>query len=375
MQKVLNFGSLLQSYALRSILQNMGHKVDFIDIEPIKEDFELLSSFKEFAEEKEEGERGSILNKLRKLDKYVAIRVCNRIRSKRQDGYLQHFQRSYLGIQESGENKKRYDLCVIGSDEVFNCMQKSKWGFTSQLYGNVPQADHVITYAASCGSTTLEDIPIQVKNKILQTFNQVEGFSVRDNNTKEFVSALTNQKVTINLDPAFIYDFSSEIEEAKGSLNLPARYCLVYSYPNRINNSKDINSIIKFCREKNLEIIAVGEQQYWIKKYLVLTPFQLLCAFCKAEFVITDTFHGAIFATKYAKRFAVMVRRSNRNKLTDLIERVNILKHRIDSFEEIEKVYPIINNLDETRLKISSEYNRAVQYFEESFREINISGV
>lgn len=375
MQKVLNFGSLLQGYALRTILQNMGYKVDFIDIEPIKEDCELLPFFKEFIDEKEEGERGSIFNKLKKVDRYVIIRAFNRIRSKRQDTYLRHFQKNYLGIGEERKNEKRYDLCIIGSDEVFNCMQKSKWGFTSQLYGNVRQADHVITYAASCGATTLEEVPKQVKNRITQAFSQVEGFSVRDNNTKEFVSALTDQDVNINLDPAFVYDFSSEIEKAKASLQLPPKYCLVYSYPNRINNSKDINAIKKFCHEKKLEIIAVGEQQFWIRKYLVLTPFQLLYAFSKADFVITDTFHGTIFAAKYSQRFAVMVRRSNSNKLNDLIERIGVSKHRINSLGEIVDVYHVLNNLDEVHLKTSSEYSKTIHYLKENISMLNKSEV
>ena len=42
MQKVQNFGSLLQSYSLKKIIESLGHEVSFIDIEPIPEDDKLL---------------------------------------------------------------------------------------------------------------------------------------------------------------------------------------------------------------------------------------------------------------------------------------------------------------------------------------------
>ncbi len=33
MQSIVNYGSVLQAYALRRLLQNLGHEVDFIDIQ------------------------------------------------------------------------------------------------------------------------------------------------------------------------------------------------------------------------------------------------------------------------------------------------------------------------------------------------------
>ena len=38
MQRVGNFGSLLQSYALKVLLESLGHEVHFIDIEERSED-------------------------------------------------------------------------------------------------------------------------------------------------------------------------------------------------------------------------------------------------------------------------------------------------------------------------------------------------
>ena len=43
-------------------------------------------------------------------------------------------------------------------------------GFTSQLFGNVPEAKRVITYAASCGTTKYEDLPDEIADRIREFF-------------------------------------------------------------------------------------------------------------------------------------------------------------------------------------------------------------
>ena len=42
MQRVGNMGSLLQSYALKTTIERLGHQVEFIDIEKREDDYKLL---------------------------------------------------------------------------------------------------------------------------------------------------------------------------------------------------------------------------------------------------------------------------------------------------------------------------------------------
>ena len=44
MQKIDNYGSLLQAYGLKKIIESMGCSVEFIDIEKIEEDYRLLGN-------------------------------------------------------------------------------------------------------------------------------------------------------------------------------------------------------------------------------------------------------------------------------------------------------------------------------------------
>ena len=54
MQRVGNMGSLLQSYALKTTIERLGHQVEFIDIEKREDDHKLLGDYKQkYDKEKE----------------------------------------------------------------------------------------------------------------------------------------------------------------------------------------------------------------------------------------------------------------------------------------------------------------------------------
>lgn len=344
MQRVDNMGSLLQAYALKNIVGNITNDtVEFLDIKRIEEDYNLLGEYTpDFGKELE---RAGFVGRLKKIDKYLLNRLHSRKKEKEQKEIFEEFRIKKLGIQNKSMS---YDVCVIGSDEVFNCLNAGFWGFTSQLFGNVEEAKKVITYAASCGSTCIEDVPIQVKSKITESLGKVRDISVRDHNSFSFVASLVDKDVIENLDPVVVYDFENEIK----SVNLPydySEYCIIYSYRNRIHKKDEIHSILEFCKKNNLRPIAVGAPQAWTKDYVVCDPFQCLKLFEKASFVITDTFHGAIFSFKYAKKYAIIVRESNKNKLSDLVNKLNISEHLMTSFDELSSKMKVEKDMEETK--------------------------
>ena len=356
MQRVNNMGSLLQSYALKKILENLSIYVEFIDIKRIDKDYILLGEYKQ--EFRVENEIQGLKGKLTKIDKYVFNRFHMRRLCNKQNSEFEKFRNVILEIHKTSPS---YDFCIIGSDEVFNCLCAGSWGFTSQLFGNVPQAKKVITYAASCGSTTYEKLPNAVADRIKESFTKVDGFSVRDKNTHEFVTKLTNKEVVDNLDPVLIYNFDKEIEDTYLP-RLPEHYCVIYSYYNRFHSKEEIKAILDFCKKNNLTPVAIGAPQFWIKDYVVCSPFQCLKVFQNADFVITDTFHGTIFSAKYANKFAVITRESNYNKLSDLIQKLNIEKHQISSCVELEEKYKKEKDKKNIERIIESETSKAITY-------------
>lgn len=366
MQRVDNMGSLLQAYALKTIIEKAGNEVEFIDIEKRDEDYKLLGDYRQ--EYPEEREITGLVGKIKKIDRYTLNRLKIKKQHMEQKALYETFREKYLAIEKKSP---RYDICVIGSDEVFNCLSSGAWGFTSQLFGNVPEAKAVITYAASCGSTKYDDIPDVVVDRIRKTFKNIEGFSARDKNTHEFIARLMDKEVNDNLDPVLIYDFDKEVEH-EALPELPKHYCVIYSYYNRIHSAKEIETIKLFCKRNGLTPVAVGAPQFWLKKFVVCSPFQCLKIFQNADFVITDTFHGTIFSAKYAKKFAVLVRKSNQNKLADLVGRIKIGQHLLKDISELNDKYRIASNKDRFNYVIKQERKNTMDYLKNAINRTDV---
>lgn len=363
MQRINNIGSLLQSYALKKVFEKMNVEVEFIDIKRNENEYALLDEYKNKNRKKNIIQH--LGDKIDKLDKYTFSRLRLKKLNNIQNQEFEKFRKEKLEIDKVSSS---YDMCVIGSDEVFNCLNSGAWGFTSQLFGNVPEARKIITYAASCGETRYEELPVKISKCIKDSFEKISAFSARDKNTHEFISKLTDEKINDNLDPVLIYDFTEEIDKEPEILGLPEHYCVIYSYYNRIHTDKEINAIKTFCKKNKLVPIAVGAPQFWIKDYFTCTPFQCLKIFQKADFVITDTFHGTIFSAKYSKKYAVIVRESNRNKLLDLINKLKIEEHLIKDMNELQKEN-YFNDYDMFQHIIEKEKLKTVKYLREAIEE------
>lgn len=352
-------GSFLQAYGLMKVLQELGHEVEFIDIQKNPEDYQLLGDNRQTFED--EREKSAYKARILKIDKYILRRLKYRNKVALQDKIFEQFRNMYF--KKNTQNK--YDVCVIGSDEVFNCMNSGQIGFTSQLFGNVPQAKRVITYAACCGSTKFELLSGEMVERITQSFSNVAHFSVRDQNTFDFVRKCTEKNVCFNLDPVLVSNFDTEMKEAQ-EIKIPGHYCIIYSYYNRFYKKEEIEEIKLFCKKKGLIPVSVGAPQFWADDHIVCSPFECLTLFRNADFVITDTFHGCIFATKYSNHFAVIIRDSNRNKLEDLVQRLNIQSHVVFDMKELEQIFNTKKDSIYLNDFIKKELERTKCYLESS---------
>lgn len=355
MQKILNYGSFLQAYSLKRQMELLGNDVYFIDIEKGRElDF---SNKENHIESKLKFIIGKIFNKyfFKKIKHYFFFNKVSDIHIK---DYTE-----YLEVDKSIGNDEKYDLAIIGSDEVFNCCVPSAWGFSKQMFGDINNAKHVVTYAASCGSTTYEKaVEFGIENEIKDAMSKLEHISVRDENTFEFVKLITGKEPILHLDPVFLSDFP----EVK--VNLPKKpYMLIYAYPNRICDKKEIKQIKNYAKKNNLEILCVGMFQEWCKNCITASGFELLQYVKNASCVVTDTFHGTVFSIKFNKKFGAIVRDSNYNKLYGLLDTFNLtdrlLYNDFDSVLDKDVDFSFANERIEKYKNLASQYFKDITTF------------
>lgn len=357
MQRVPNYGSFLQAYGLKSILEELGAEAFFCDYYSEKP-VVPFSRAKYY------------LYHLRTIAPVGAAMdiVMNRIL--RKHGFRYTYRMKYL--KYFGQTYRyNYNVCadavVIGSDEVFNCLQHHPYvGFAPMLFGQNLQTRKLISYAASFGYTTMEGLrKYGVDEKIGSWLETFDSISVRDQNSYDIVKQLTGKPPVINLDPVLIADYKiPKVELSEGE------YVILYTYKSRKYSQTDIQSILKFCKDNHKELISFSDGQDWVPNRIEASPFEVLSYFKSAAFIITDTFHGTIFSLKYNKAFAALIRPDNSNKLGDLLNRLHKNERIINDFGQLEQMYNTPVDYSITNAIIEREKKSTISYFHHSLDEL-----
>lgn len=349
MQEVKNYGSFLQAFSLKSNIEALGHQCEFVNIVP----GEQLGDYK--------------ISKFHKIHLLVE-RLWGWDFMKRLK-YIYQFQSRFakeflpeLGVKK-GVTTEHFDAVVIGSDEVFNCAQKTWFGFSKQLFGEGLNANKVITYAASFGATSVAKLDkLGIKDVVAGLLKKLDKISVRDANSTEVVKELTGSVPNKNVDPVLIYDYSKHMPS---SVDLKD-YMIVYTYPGRITDKNEINAIRAYAKSKGLQLVSIGHYFPWCDKTIVPHPFEVLAYFKNASCIVTDTFHGSVFSIKYNKQFCTIVRGMNSNKLTHLLGQFGLSGRIANDVSKLSAIMETKIDYVPVNKKIEEERQRSIAYLKEN---------
>lgn len=320
MQRINNYGSYMQALGLKLLLEEVGSSSVFVDyhIGPwySKKNFKNTILYKKF----------------RSLFEFVKNSVPN----PEQDAIKSQFY--LLGLDEKYHYRTKVDTLILGSDEVFNYIQKGdNVGYSPELIGINNRASEVISYAASCGNLTLDRLEKFGKiDEFSDAMKKLSRISVRDDNTFNVVKKCTGIEPQIHLDPVLVADFSCVFED-KVSIK---DYILVYGYTNRFSNEEG-NYLKRYAHEHEKKLIALGGYQSFCDDTIFCKPSEVVSFFKHADFVVTDTFHGTIFSIISEKNFVTIVRdgeEGNSNKINCLLTQLNLNSKRLINLYDFENI-------------------------------------
>ncbi|KAA9159720.1 polysaccharide pyruvyl transferase family protein [Microbacterium lushaniae] len=323
MQRIFNYGSSLQAYALRRLIEDaqVDATVSFLDYRP---GYPLLPAETEVAVQ-----GGRVRRLVSKVREYSQVETSIRDKAR----FLNH-KRTYakkyfplIGIAPERREDVEVDLQIIGSDEVFNCVQSNvNVGYSRDLFGHKSRARRVASYAASFGNTTLEKIESAgISAELAENLADFVAISVRDRNSQRVVETLTGREPAVHLDPTLVYDFTTSGPEIPSERQHDGKYIIVYGYSGRLGPSENAE-IRRFADSVGARVLSFGGLQSSADEFIDCDPFTLLAYFRDAAAVITDTFHGTIFSVINEVPFATFIRTSagnsygNEEKLGYLLE-------------------------------------------------------
>lgn len=326
----INHGGFHQAFATWQFLKRQGHSVEIINYKNRKH---FLFEYAVFLAKRNPQ---LILENLRKI---------------------WAFRRSQKSMCLSAliMNTKRipsdFDAIVVGSDVVWN-FKKRFFGHDPVYFGQGLVCDRLISYAPSFGDISQRDSAPDYVCKGLRKFHRI---SVRDRNSQSIVAKVLGHEPEIVLDPTFLID-TTEFEEAVAAPS--QKFILVYAYSLR---AEEIAAVRSYAQQNDLVILAVGYHCEWADMNITnVNPFQWLTYFRLTSFVITSTFHGALFSIKYRCNFLVSLNDNIQAKLETIVAQLG-LEQRLGIVENIDQFDTPIN-FDDVNRRLEPLVVRSKQY-------------
>lgn len=324
-----NYGALLQTYALKKIIEEYGHEVFIIDKRP------TLMSKKE-----------SLISRVK--DSILAVsHPLDGWRINEQKTLLEEFREKYFSLRKE-EDVGRLDVIVCGSDQIWN--SKLTGGKLEPLYFGESKyiaCDYRISYAASLGEC---EIPKSDIEEFTRLVNNINVISVREESLINEVNKYTDKKVENVLDPTLLLKKSDYEELISSRIEKKQRYVLIYqnTYDERLY--KIAKAVAK---QKGLKVIEIARKRY--------RPLQrcetilnggvetFLAMYKDADYVVTNTFHGTVFAIQFEKEFVSIPLKGRESRVLNLLQKVK-LENRIIRDSNVEFILNL-SNIDYSHVK------------------------
>lgn len=268
-----NYGSYLQAYALKQVLNEMGHEVYHIKIKTEKE---FRQGFYKYPVT-----RRSLSHPVEEFQKY-------QFGIKKFDLFQKAIQEEFQEIEK--ENARKLDCIIIGSDELWNIKEPELK--RPEHFGNgFPES---ITYGISVGRAEFSDFSENPEYR--QFIQEVSRITVRDKKTKEIVEKITGKTVPMVCDPVFLVPMKQLYRRFEDDYLQKNPYILVYSYNFTIQDwTRDY--LIRYAKEKKLKLVSAGFFFSWCDYNVNCQPKEFNDVIRRANCMVTTTFHGSILGT------------------------------------------------------------------------------
>lgn len=321
-----NFGSALQAYALKTLLNQMGHEVSVVDYR--SRDYRIYRLFR-FS-----WPRTMISNVVHIPDNYKRMQSFERFIAKYMN--LTRKRYTYRDDDELIELSDQFDCFVCGSDQIWNldCTHGPVGPYFLDFAGNKRR----VAYAPSLAHDSFNDIyfgPAQ-KKQISEWLSSFSAISVREASTIPLFQPLTDIPIEVCLDPTLLlraqdYDsISSQVSGAKGTL---------FVYMLEINDQL-VDYAGRLAREMGLTVSYVSKRRLYFgvkaKNYYGVGPSEFLGLVRRSAAVITNSFHATVFSLLFGVPFQTFVTERSGSRMRELLTLLAEEGHLIDGSNMVE---------------------------------------
>ena len=297
---VNNVGALLQAYGLKRYLADQGAQAEIIPYEP-----PFLTGHV--------GPFPYVQPRVLLRNFWYVSKVLNGLKNfyRREKplasagGSMAAFQREFLleGNRKKirsfwGLGRADCQILLAGSDQIWN--PEITYGLRRAYFGAFRNR-HIrkaVSYAASLGRT---ELPQKYEKEFSRLLTHVDAVSLREAGAVPFVRRMGREARAV-LDPVFLPGRAvwEEIEKPPER----AGFILLYQVQ---GNPEMVALAERLSREKGLPVVqlqAYGDFENGFEVDRAAGPREFLGYLHRADYVVTNSFHGVAFSLIYEKRFA-----------------------------------------------------------------------
>lgn len=334
-----NYGSMLQAYATKKILDNNNIDNETInitgnnDFKKGKIKYYLTQIFNfNFIKSK----LGMIKMKLdRKIVKGLNSNIIkreNKYKDFRKQFNLSACSTTYLELSKMASNN--YSDIIVGSDQLWLPVNVVADYYTLNW---VPEKINKISYSTSFG---VSQIPPKYNELYKKFLNRIDHLSVREDSGVKLVKDITGLDAKLVCDPTILLTRKEWDEVATKERIIKDKYILCYFLGSNIEHRK---FAARLKEETGYKIVSLNHADEYVKYsdiFADIIPYDIgpqewINLVKNAEYVCTDSFHGTVFSLLYNKKFFNFRRYSSKSKastnsrLDSLLKIVEVSKERI----------------------------------------------
>ncbi|MBO4878555.1 MAG: polysaccharide pyruvyl transferase family protein [Ruminococcus sp.] len=321
-----NYGTQLQSASLCKYLEEQGLEVH------------ILHKFK-------------VKEYLLRHPSMLISRVKMKLHTKKKDEFFHPV--SYEVTPEQQKNINRYISdnfrpIDIKTMDQWNKIIKEKWmfitgsdiiwqpalGSPNKMFLDFARFEKLtrVAYASSTGAKKLPEKYYRDYKKLLKGFKAI---STREQNSADFFSELLGRKVYKVIDPTLLHDkdfWDGFAAKAQLGDTIKKEYILCYFVMEDPRYWEYVKKVVSDNPDKQIVVLPMHysdeKSEYTVIK--TGTAYEFINLIKNSSFIVTDSFHAAVFSFIYDKEFYVLKRaRSDEDeKFNDLVNKYE-LRHRI----------------------------------------------
>ena len=293
--RAYNCGAMLQAWALKTVLERMGHDVEFPACNHVGE---TKRWFCGWINRDKHG-----IQFLRALFGRFLLNALSIPNEDILRMRYRNFREKHLPERacSPAEFEKYYDMVIVGSDQVWSAIH-SQWEAPLFFAENMPASMRKISYAASYGDKPLDDDAIK---RVVSALDRFSLISVREPLAQKQLSNLSSRAIEVTLDPTLLLTARDYDEIAYNSVSIKKPYLFMYTLstaPFFVNTARELaNRLGVKC------VIAPCYQysRFRATKGLIysISPDRLVGLARGAKYVLAGSFHGTVMGLMFNKPF------------------------------------------------------------------------